>query len=36
MRQIGKYVYKQVPTGYWLKVGIIVNGIDSDYIEWYA
>ena len=36
MKQIGKYVYKQAPTGDWLKVGKIVNGIDTDYIEWYA
>ena len=36
MKQIGKYVYKQAPTGDWLKVGKIVNGIDVDYVEWYA
>jgi len=36
MIQIGRYIYEQAPTGDWLKVGRIVSGLDTDYIEWYA
>lgn len=36
MIQIGRYIYEQAPTGDWVKVGRVVNGIDAYYIQWYA
>jgi hypothetical protein len=36
MIQVGRYIYEQPPTGDWLKIGKVIYGIDSDWIQWYA
>jgi len=36
MIQIGRYIYELAPTGDWLIVGEIINGIDSEYVSWYS
>jgi hypothetical protein len=35
MIQIGNVLYSFAETGDLLAVGVIRNGIDSNYIEWY-
>lgn len=35
MIRIGIYIYNQAPTGEWLTVGKVINGVYTDYIQWY-
>lgn len=32
---IDDYVYKLAETGEWLRCGIIIHGVDCDYIKWF-
>ena len=36
MIRVGRYIYRQAPTGDWLKVAKIVYGTDGEYYQWFA
>jgi hypothetical protein len=36
MIQIGNYIYELCITGDWVRCGKIINGVDTDYIEWFV